>query len=83
MRVRKFLLFFCLLITATSAHAATEPPTIDFGTVYYCPDGEGAQTVAVSDASAVTTKGTGGGIDSQSGGAAGVYEGHYNMTVTY
>lgn len=71
MRVRKFLFFFCLLITATSVHAATEPPTIDFGTVYYCPDGEGAQTVAVSDASAVTTKGTGGGIDSQSGGAAG------------
>jgi hypothetical protein len=72
MAMRKFLLFVCLLMTATLVHAASATaPTIDFGTVYYCPDNAGTQTVVVPDSGTITTSGTGGGIVSQSGGAAG------------
>ena len=72
MGIRKLLLLCCVLSTATFSHAATaDVPTIDFGTIYYCPDGSGAQTVAMSDTGTATTKGSGGGITKQEGGAAG------------
>jgi len=72
MGIRKLLLLCCVLATATFSHAATaDVPTIDFGTIYYCPDGSGAQTVAMSDTGTATTKGSGGGITKQEGGAAG------------
>ncbi len=72
MKIRKLLLLGCVLATATFSHAATaDVPTIDFGTIYYCPDSSGAQTVAISDTSTVTTKGSGGGITNQEGGVAG------------
>ena len=72
MGIRKLLLLCCVLSTATFSHAATaDVPTIDFGTIYYCPDGSGAQTVAMSDTGTANTKGSGGGITNQEGGAAG------------
>lgn len=72
MGIRKLLLLCCVLSTATFSHAATaDVPTIDFGTIYYCPDGSGAQTVAMPDTGTATTKGSGGGITKQEGGAAG------------
>lgn len=50
--------------------ASAAAPTIDFGTVYYCPDNAGTKTIVVPDSGTITTSGTG-GIVSQSGGAAG------------
>ncbi len=73
MKRNLFYLFILLGLSELAWAASATEPTIDFGTIYFCPDGSGFSTVAVSDASSVTHTGSG-NITNQTGGAAGTVE---------
>lgn len=66
-----FLFIFLLLSIQGWSDSSATTPTIDFGFIYYCPDGSGNNTITIDPDNGQATPGGSGDIVDQSGGAAG------------
>ena len=66
-----FFLFIFLGMPILTWAASANVPTVDFGTIYFCPDGSGSNRIAIDPDSGNPTPSGSGNITNQSGGAAG------------